>query len=266
MSIQSRHFILTMGRSGSNTLVNVLNQHPELLNLGEVLGEWTKFRRLQRRLRLHGRSDAAYLDALLNNKLLIRALVSYRSFNYRRRGEPDGVKSFHRIKSLGMKEFSLNMHRFGVSSFLKERPEIKVIGLQRHNILDRFISARMLQQTGIVAVGKGQKESTEGLQLNPMTLHDDLDVIERENRELAAMLDALPQERVYRIAYEDLYSTEQRTREILREVYDFLGVEPIEPVMKMRKIIPGRSIERIQNIDACREALRGTRFEWVLAS
>ena len=36
-----RHVILTLGRSGSNTLCDMLNQHPEVLNFGEVLAEGT---------------------------------------------------------------------------------------------------------------------------------------------------------------------------------------------------------------------------------
>ncbi len=33
----NRHIILTSGRSGSNYLANTLNQHPQIVNYGEVL-------------------------------------------------------------------------------------------------------------------------------------------------------------------------------------------------------------------------------------
>lgn len=44
-----RHVVLTLGRSGSNTLRDMLNQSPEVLNFGEVLGEWNTIRKIQRK-------------------------------------------------------------------------------------------------------------------------------------------------------------------------------------------------------------------------
>ena len=63
-----RHMILTLGRSGSNTLRDMLNQNPEVLNFGEVLGPWTDMRRLQKRLPLIPKDNVAYLDFILTSR------------------------------------------------------------------------------------------------------------------------------------------------------------------------------------------------------
>ena len=92
-----QHFVLTIGRSGSNTLVNALNQHPQVLNYGEVLGDWNTIRKLYNRLPAALTSgEAAYLDAVLHNPVLARALNGYRNLSYLRRGGRAEMKRFGR--------------------------------------------------------------------------------------------------------------------------------------------------------------------------
>jgi hypothetical protein len=59
------HIILTNGRSGSNFVVNIINQHPQILNYGEVLGEWTILRKLHKVGILRSSDDREYLDKIL---------------------------------------------------------------------------------------------------------------------------------------------------------------------------------------------------------
>ncbi|MDZ7842662.1 MAG: hypothetical protein U5R46_17825 [Gammaproteobacteria bacterium] len=164
-----------------------------------------------------------------------------------------------------MKEFSLNLRRKQLQDFLAERPHIKVIGLQRDDVLDRFISWKMLQQTGVVKLDKAADGLQRKLTLDPGTLLAELRDIDAENRELTDMLDRLSGHRVHRIAYEDLYGVPERTQAVIREVFRFLDLPDFAPVVRMRKIIKGRPVERIGNLEACRTAVRGTEFAPLLA-
>jgi len=256
-----QHFILTLGRSGSNNLVNLLNQHPDLLNIGEVLGEWTALGKANRMLGRFKEADEAYLDRLIGDSLLPRALLAYRSLRHYSRGDKDGVKAFNSIRSIGVKEFSLNMKKHGLEQYLTARPNLKVIGLRRENIVDRFISVRMLHEAGVVKLYAGETLKPKTIRVDPQTIADELGIIERENHHLRAMLESLPAERRFDLTYEELFDNEEKTIAMVRQIYAFLGVKDFAPEVKMQRIIRGRSTDVVENRAACAEALKGTRFE-----
>ncbi len=255
------HFILTLGRSGSNTLVNAFNQHPEILNYGEVLGDWNRIRRIQRTLAPR-MGDDRYLDLLLEGRAAPFLANLGRSAAHAARGRPGAGKSFRRIRTVGVKEFSLNMRRFGLLGHLAARPGIKVIGLRRSAVLERLVSWQMLDATGVIAApAEGGTKGARRLRLDADRLETLLETVEAENRELDALLDGLPPERVLRIDYEEMYRGEEAAIAAIREAYAFLGVSDLRPEIRMRKIIPGASLDAIANLDECRARVRGTRFE-----
>ncbi|MEL4894915.1 hypothetical protein [Crocosphaera sp. Alani8] len=59
------------GRSGSNYVAGVINQHPQLVNYGEVLGEWTLPYRLYEKLANHKVPVDSYLDYIYSNKFML---------------------------------------------------------------------------------------------------------------------------------------------------------------------------------------------------
>lgn len=269
MASLQQHFILTMGRSGSNTLVNAMNQHPNILNYGEVLGDWNTIRKVYNRLPASWTSDdAAYLDALLGNRLIARGLNGYRNLSYLRRRQPADMKSFGNIQSIGIKEFSLNLTRRHLTQYLETRPDIRVIGLQRSNVLDRFISWQMLEQTGVVKLDSSRNtpQQNRQIRLDTTTLLEDLRTIQQENDTLAAMLEALPAARVHRISYDDLYGDLEQTQALLRGVFEFLDLPAFTPSLRQRKILKGSTLDRIENLEACRSALQGTEFAALFAA
>jgi len=255
----NQHFILTIGRSGSNSLVDALNQHPNVLNYGEVLGDWNTIRRVYKRLP-GAPCDEAYLHALLHNPMVARGLNSYRNVSYLRRGRPDGRKSFRRIRSIGVKEFSLNLRRKGLMDFLANRPHIKVIGLRRVDLLDRFISWQMLKATGVVARDVADKTKARRIRLDPESLMEDLSSVQQENQELAAILSTLPPDQKLQISYDAFYGSPEQTEAILQDTYRFLDLPSYSPILRMRKILEGSPLDRIENIDECRSLVQGTPF------
>lgn len=256
------HVILTLGRSGSNTLVDMCNQHPNLLNYGEVLGDWSAIRKLQMRTGFHKANDAAYLDALLNNRLVAQFLNSARTVNKWCHSDFGSGKRLRDVRSVGFKDFSLMLERHGLRDYLRQRGVIKVIGLQRWSLVDRLVSAKMLAKTGIVAQREGDVDVPR-LHLDPAALLDDLETYESESKLLDEMLNELPQERVYRIEYEDLFVTPERTQGVMNNVFDFLGVTRLKVRTRMKKIVKKCAFDAIANLEECREATASTRFDHV---
>lgn len=258
-----KHIILTLGRSGSNTLVDMLNQNPAVLNLGEVLGDWNRIRKVQTRLRLFSGDDAAYLDALLGSPRLLRAANGYRNLSKRLAGKSGETKRHAGIQTVGFKDFSLNFERRGLLDYLRPREDIQVIGLARRNVLARMISNAVLQATGVVSsktpgAGAGTRPR---LTLDPDRVLGQLETIETENRVLQEMLESAAPGRRLLLDYEDLYSGEERTRETMQRVYAFLGVPQIVPTVRMTKLASPDPLEAVENAAEIRARLRGTRFE-----
>lgn len=259
----NRHVILTLGRSGSNTLRDLLNQHPEVFNIGEVLGPWTDPRKLQRRIPLIPQRDEAFLDWVLYSRASYLGCWGVHRLN-RLRGNGGPHKRFGGIKSFGFKDFSMNFDRCGLLSYFKDRPDIKVIGLQRNDILARMVSAELLNRTGQVRLStddsteKARKPAT--LRFEPGEFVEKLSVIDAENALLETMLAELPPENVLRIDYEDFYNDIPHRAAALRAAFEFLGLEPVETELRFRKIVRQPLREVIENFDDCLAATKGTRF------
>lgn len=262
---RGRHIILTLGRSGSNTLVDMLNQNPAVLNYGEVLGDWTKLRRLQRRLGLYRGDDHAYLRAVLGGPVMLRAANGFRNLARILRGRFGQAKRLRGIRTVGFKEFALNLAEFGVTDILHETPAPKIIGLTRANILARMVSNEILQATGVVLVrGEGGDAPGRLLQLSPEQVIARLQKIEAENLALEEMLNRIDGDRVIRLDYEDLYGDSARTIAAVRRVFAFLDVPDFRPEIRMAKILQRDPVEAFENPDEIRAAIAGTRFvKWL---
>ena len=257
-----QHVILTLGRSGSNALVNLLNQHPEIMNYGEVLGDWNLIRKMQRRFGAFRGNDAAYLDFCLTNPWAHRMAFAARAVQRRVKRRPYDGKRLSQVRQIGVKDFALHFQELGIADYLMQRPDIKVIGLERENLVDRMISNALLEASGVVEIrdGQGGQDDTQ-LQLEPQDMLDALEVIEAENMALNHMLADIPQERRMHIFYEDFFAGPERTSAIMDKLHGFLGVAPFQPELRMRKIVQDRSIDRLANRDEVIEALKGTRFQ-----
>ncbi|WP_292295042.1 hypothetical protein [Marivita sp.] len=259
--MRGKHIILTLGRSGSNTLVDMFNQNPAILNFGEVLGEWNRIRRVQRALRLFQDGDQAYLDAVLCSKMLQRTANMVRTVGKIRAGKWSEAKRMHKIRTVGFKEFSLNFRRYGLPNYVANAADVKVIGLTRSNVLNRMVSTAFLEATGIVASTSAQAKAThQKLHLDPDSVITKLEVIEQENQELTDILDALAPSRVFRLDYEDLYADEMHTVTKLRSVYAFLGAPDVIPRVRMRKIVHRNPLSALDNGHEVAEVIATSRF------
>lgn len=263
-ALMDRHMILTLGRSGSNTLRDMLNQNPEVLNFGEVLGPWTDMRRLQKRLPLIPKDDAAYLDFILTSRHFPRIANTMRNLRLKAGKGAGTPKRLGQIRTFGIKDFSLTLRRAGLADYLAARPAIKVIGLVRENVVDRMISNAMLGATGVVEMRRDPGSGARGLTIDPTRIAGMLDEIAAENADLRAMLGTLPPERVRIIRYEDLFSDPETRQATLSACFAFLGVRDWAPQERMVKIIRTPVSQTITNYDACLAAVAGTPHEDLL--
>ncbi|MDB6177884.1 sulfotransferase domain-containing protein [Paracoccus sp. Z330] len=259
-----RHVVLTLGRSGSNTLVNLLNQHPNALNIGEVLGKWNRVRQIRDRLNLYPNDTSAYLDGVSRKSGLLRGLVAGRTAGRWLRLKPREAKPLGRIKTLGFKEFATLMSEHGQENWPQTRHDVKVIGLLRDDVLGRFVSWQLLNQTGVVFHNKDGQKEPEPIDVDPTRIADHLTTISAENDLLKKTLNRVPEDRVYKIRYDEFYSSEPRRKKIIDEVFRFLDLPHVSTSIRMNKIVKRPPAQMIRNRGECAAALVGTKFEGIL--
>jgi LPS sulfotransferase NodH len=257
-----RHFILTNARSGSNFLTSTINMHPELLNFGEVLGEWTLPRRIISRRLIPKMSDEDYLDFLYRSRWVFYGGQVFSAARRVRRRKAFRLKLRSRIKSLGMKDFAYLIRDYGLGDYIERSDDIKVIQLLRSNTLKRFVSGERLRQTKIV--------STEGverkvrLEIDTETMLERLRRLKDQDSLSQEIVARLPRERVLELSYEDYFSSPQRTAEINADLFRFLDVEPISAVSGQKKIGSDRLDEIVRNYPEFCRTVSGTEFEGML--
>jgi hypothetical protein len=257
-----QHFILTLGRSGSNALVDIINQHPHAINYGELLGDWNTIRKWQGHLGLWRGQDATYLDRLLADGAPLRVINSLRSLRKIAAGKRAEVRCHREIRTVGAKDFTnLFVQTPALHDYFRDRPDIKVIGLYRSDIVARFISWQLLDRTGTIKRGVGDKAIAARITLDTDTLLADLTTVATEAAQLDGMLDALPASQVFRIRYEAFFFDSAAMHDTVQQMFSFLNLPPYPIRMRSRKINSRRLRETVVNYDACLAALAGTLFE-----
>jgi len=259
------HLIYTEARSGSNYLVDLFNNHPNLVNYGEVLGDWTKphqlYRRLARRL-----PDRAYLRFVYSSRVFFCLSQLYYAYQNIRRHKPVQFKRYSRIHSLGIKDFHHTLVKYHLLDFLVEAPGLRVIYLYRRNILKQHVSLELMRATNIVSTemtrdGKAKVPSVQAKVHIPFpSITDVLANAEQEVLQREEILNRLAPEQVYRVAYEDLFASPASVDQFRLEVFRFLGVEPIEVASRQRKLSSDDLSDLVSNYDELQHGLRNTRY------
>lgn len=245
--------ILTNGRSGSNYLVDIINQHPLLMNYGEVLGTWSNKRKIKTLLML--KSEEEYLDFILQNRFFFYMSQLFYYFKDR--------KSFHfkkrkNIERVGVKDFGINIQRYQLQDWLKSKSEFKVIHLYRQNQLDRYISLFAMKSTGLVSTKMGSTNSK--MTVDCENLINTLEVYEEEMAFQIELANSLDPERVISISYEELFMSEHKS-EIISSIFNFLGVNDIEIKDRHKRILSKELSEKVENYSELVTVIEATKFK-----
>lgn len=262
-----RHVVFTLGRSGSNFVCHFINAHPRAVNYGEVLGDWTIPYKLHKRIGFGGQSVSSYLTYLYGSRASFYMAQFYSAWSRVKRGKPINFKLLAQIETIGIKEFSLNFKKRNLSNFLIENSDILVINLYRTNQLKRFLSVKMLEATGIVAVqtsGASALSRQKKVHVDLERLMQTLAIYESEIEEHHRMVERISQGRVLHICYEDLFSSQAATGHYLQNISAFLGIDGLGTVSLHQKILPEDLSASIENYEEVSEFLSGTRFETYL--
>lgn len=259
-----KHIILSLFRSGSNYLANLLNSHPQVTNYGEVLGDWTIPYNLYSKTKLGGKSTEDYLDFIYNSKLFFAAGQAYSAMVHIRKGKKINFKYWSDIETIGVKDFSINFRDRKIASYLTKRSDIRVVNLYRENILKRLISLERQHASGITKVAKNERhkdsKTDRKIQLDVPYVLEQLEIFDRELRDHKNMVKELPQSRVLNICYEDLFASQDSRDLYTRELLDFLEVESTTIKSDHRKILSDKLSDIVANYDELENGIRGRRF------
>lgn len=262
----SKHFILTSGRSGSNYLSDLLNNHPNVINYGEVLGRWTTGYKANKYFRLGGGDASRYLDLIYSGERYFRMSQAFGRLKSALNMRHAPIKEWSAIQSYGVKDFAMNLIERGAAEFLQSNPDIKVVSLYRENALRRFASIEMLDRTGVVSSdhaksGNTAKRQAKQVYLPPDQFISGLRRTEKVVQDQIDMTSNLAPGQVLSIRYEDLFSSAQNQKQFATQMFEFIGVEPLQLESDHKKLNSSDLKTLISNYDEIFEICRGTQDE-----
>jgi hypothetical protein len=262
----NKHIILTSGRSGSTYLSNLLSQHPNVINYGEVLGEWTTGYKVNKYLRLGQGNAENYLDFIYGGSRYFHLSQSYARVKAILGSGEVQDRRWPEIKSFGVKDFAMNLIARGAGDYLEKHPEIRVISLFRENALRRYASIVMMNETGVINTRQAQdkevaRKRRKQVYLDPALFIDGLRRTERVVQDQLDMTARLPPERVLSIRYEDLFASAESKLEFADRMFRFLEVRPLQLESSHKKLNSEDLKELIENYDEIFELCQGTPDE-----
>lgn len=262
--IKTPHIVLTHGRSGSNFVVNTLNQHPEICNFGEIFGDWTPTGKWYRRLRRSNPDWAAYADRFLESGLLFRSAQLANVVQRTLGGRPRNYKPYGQVKTVGFKDFAFHFERLGLLDYLRERPQLRVICLSRDNDFERYVSLKRMKLTG-QAVARDGGQRTVNLHIDTDDMLHTLREIQHEKAVEAEITQGLVNP-IMHIAYERYFADEDTQQSINRAMFGFLGVSDFTARGEHKKVITAHPSEFIENWQEVQDVLAVNQFDHFLSS
>ncbi len=250
-----RHVILTSGRSGSNLLVATLNQHPQVMNYGEVLGRWMLPARLHDRFGYGGSTPETYLDHTLGSRRHFWLAQGFAAGARTRNRRRPGLKRWGALATIGIKEFSTHLHRRGLQRYLAERPDIEVVHLVRANQLRRVLSLESMRATGRAKAESADHPEAPRLSPDPDRVVAMLDRLEDERAAEERLVGALEPDRVLHVDFDDLTASASATQAGADRIFGFLGVDPVPVSVRHRRLSPPRLADQVDDPDALAEVL-----------
>jgi len=257
----NRHIILTSGRSGSNYLTNTLNQHPHLANYGEVLASmlipYKFYQRCKQYKICHG-SIIDYLNYVYSSKAFFYTAQFYSAYSHIKKKKPIRFKTWGKISTLGTKDFFLNYRQKNAVDFLISNKDIAMIYLYRENNLRRYLSTVFLRKTQISATEKKIEVSKVHIEPEHMMTH--LEAIDKEVEDEKRIVSQLNTHRLLTIRYEDYFASSESVLSYNQQVFEFLGVEPIQLKSQQQKILPQAMRDMVDNYEEFRACLINTQY------
>lgn len=253
MNRLTKFIIITNGRSGSNYFVDIMNQHPNTFNCGEILGEWSK-KRYFRKLFL---AEEYYVEFWINSGFVYWLSQVFYFFKLKPSYK---IKRRKDVYAIGFKDFAINIERLNLAEWLQENEEIKIINLHRENQLERYISLCAMRKTGVV-ISKNEELGSDRLKIDLKDMMANLKVFEEEKLYHKELIDTFENNRVFDICYEDFFESNIDKSLVIREMFKFIGVEPVKVEERHKKILSKKLKDRIDNFEEVEKTLLNTKYE-----
>lgn len=253
-----KHIIFTNGRSGSNFVVNTLNKHTEIVNFGEVLGPWTMPYKIFRIISWLGVSNKYYINQIYSRSIIYYVAQLISAVSHFRKKAPLNIKLIKNVKSIGVKDFSFLIKQRNLKEWLIKNEEIKIIYLYRENILKRYLSLVMMQQTGVVKSESKSIKKTIKVDVDDMI--KELNIYSEQKEYEDSIIELVPKERVLKICYENYFFDDIKMKENTRNIFNFIGVDPIDIYSNHKKINSDNLESLIVNYNEVEGMLKGTEF------
>jgi hypothetical protein len=200
-----RVVVLAHPRSGSNSLVEILDRHRDVSIVNEPFNE---------NFASWGPNNPDYLARLVNGELFEDLLDElFAEFT-------------------GLKELSYQVDDDALA-ILVGRPDVKVIALRRRNVLQTAVSQVIAERTGLWKTWDAERNLDDYYRgLPPL---DVAEVASRmrwtcdETARIDAAIAALAPGRLKRLDYEDLYESQPAdARSVVSDIWSFLDLEPVD--------------------------------------
>ena len=233
-----KFMISCTARSGSSMLSTLLNSHPRVLCHGEVLAAPHESAGPYHDLR----SQGADVDDWLREYRQERP----EAFLYDVCFNPAGHQS------VGFKfklEESLTSSYKSFRELLAADKDIKIIHLQRKNILDKYVSLQMTRQSGVFSI----RSSSQRPDLRPFTIDiaDFIAYVRKDRQRYETAFEMFRDHPCLHLTYEELCESRPAA---LGKVQDFLELPQADLATMMIKVIK-KNTDLVLNLDEVREAL-----------
>ncbi|HEX4863141.1 MAG TPA: hypothetical protein VFV02_03660 [Acidimicrobiales bacterium] len=240
LPLPRRMLILTTGRSGSELLVSLLNEHPDIVCNGELILGPGQVARPRPGLFVRGVAVMSMREAMRSGK---HAHV----FGWK----------------LPSNHMRWNVGRFPEPvKFIRENigPDGLLVVLRRRNFIAQALSWQHAEKTKYHFT---EVEHFDRISVDPEALLSQTFVYEFEDRWLAETTKDLSK---VEITYEDDLLAPGTQQSTLDRITDALGFEPSPAQSQLKRITPAKPSDRIANIREVRRVFEPTRYAGLLDS
>lgn len=202
-----------------------------------------------------------YLEYIWKNPVFFHAAQAYSAYSHKVKNKRINYKSRSKIKTLGIKDFSINTQKFKLEDYLINQNDLKVIHLNRDNLLKRLVSAMLMTRVG-VSVTNDNSDKNVNMDIN---LENLLKGLKRDTalNEYETMLVKKLERRhpVFKLSYEEYFDSADSINKYNKAIFEFLDVEPMSQVSDQQKILSNSLKDVVGNYRELENVLRGSPYE-----
>jgi LPS sulfotransferase NodH len=232
----TRFVILTNGRTGSNLLVDYLQQNPRIRLYGEIFGTYYLGQPIVTEM-IRRQGSAAFLDRMLQRTLTeshVGAKILYAQIE----GPYGDNRGLPGLRDAG--------------NALTQNRDIKIIHLKRDNLLDVVVSMALAKKTKSY-VGRDYGDTT--VAIDPDKCGALLETLRSQEEKYRAQF----AEHTYlEVTYEDLVANPDA---VIADSFQFLNVAPVPVQSRLRKQNHAPHQRVISNYRDLKTAFQGSRYE-----